>query len=203
MKIQELTGYRNTDIYRTAKDHLGSNGNLGKPLERSIGITKFKNFLVQQGFRMLGRGEFGVVFEKPGYPWLFKVFKDDGPYEVYIKWVLKNQNNPHVPRIRGGLMKINEYAYAIRMEKLTDMLPKNPDIVKLVNMLSKIDEPSDLTSNEIHWIDKNYPQLIKVLWEIFDIIENSTFSLDFNVYNIMLRGETPVITDPMVDVRAM
>lgn len=178
MKVNELKGYKTDPIYQMAKSTFANNDTVvfDKSSYRGNNLKKFTEFLLQAGFRLVGKGSFAAVYEKPNYPWLFKLFNQDSAYEQYIRWAIKNQDNPHVPKIKGGIIKINDQTHAIRMEKLTPFLGHHRSLKlnQLSNLLYNHDNDTGLSNENIRWIRDNYPQ-------------------------IMMRGQTPVIIDPIYD----
>lgn len=206
MKINEITGYKNNEIYLKAKDTFSGDPPLfDKFAHRSNNFRKFTNFLVDSGFRLVGKGSYGAVYEKPGYPWLFKIFTDDTPYEKYIRWAIANQSNPHVPKIKGGLLKINNRTFAVRMEKLAHFSSQLGDekIQKLRIILSKYEGEYGMERSEKNWLTSTYPKLLQVVDAIEKIYHSDdSFGMDMHgdSGNIMLRGDVPVITDPLYDV---
>ena len=218
MRITELTGYKDNPIYKQAKQDIGIvdpqemgdyNDPDGKPFD------KFYNYIQQHGFKRLGTGTFANVYEKPGYPWVFKLFKDDDPYIWYYKYCRANQNNPHVPRIKGNLIKISDDTFCVRMEKLTPY-PETPEYKKLYDHIryalyqllddaySGVIDPLGWQPNEkeiirrqeaLHFLKHTYPQLYKVLVDLAN--HGTDWDLDLHDNNLMLRGNTIVITDPI------
>ena len=138
MKITELTGYRGNAIYRTAKNVFKDK----EPGERySPGYSTmnrmrvFTEYLERYGFVRLGHGTYGTVYEKAGYPWVFKIFKNDPAYLYYVKYSKASQANANVPRIKGHTIAINADTYAVRMEKLS---PPDEDIVEDLEYMAGI-----------------------------------------------------------------
>jgi len=215
MRIQELTGYKNNPIMQRAKQDVGDIDpstmyDLDEPA-----FDKFFKYLEQHGFKRLGYGTFANVYEKPGYPWVFKLFKDDDPYIWYYKYCRANQNNPHVPKIKGNLIKVSDDTFCVRMEKLTPY-PETPEYKKLYDhirytLFKMMDDAYTGIRNPHGWqpsqkelvmrqeaqdfIKQKYPQLYKVL----DALANhgTDWELDLHAQNLMLRGDTVVITDPI------
>lgn len=203
MKIYELTPYKFNPIFTTAKDTFSAEPPIfDRTAHRYENLKKFTEFLADYGFKLVGKGSFGAVYEKPGYPWLFKLFTDDTPYEKYIRWVIAHQNNPHVPKIKGGLIKINDKTFVVRMEKLKpfNFMSSNLNLSTLSNILFNNDF-NELSSNQKAWIKSRFPQLPEVINAIEKIIA-SDYGIDVDIHsdNIMLRGDVPVITDPLYDV---
>lgn len=198
MLINELQGYKQNTIYNKARElydpDVRKTTGYGVGLTRSFQMKKFVDFLKQQGFEKIGKdGSFAAVFERAGYPWLFKIFNNDRAYLTYIKWVIDHQSNPNVPKIRGKLIKINDNTFAVRMEKLKPLLGSNYDS-KLVSLLDS--NPRTWADNQIEYIKDNYPGIIQIV----DELKKHNWKFDMHHNNIMMRGNIPVIIDPVADM---
>lgn len=205
MKINELKGFKSDPILQRAKaTFAGEPPVWDKQNERYRKLKTFTQFLVDQGFTRVGMGSFAAVYEKPGYPWLFKLFNHDTAYEKYIRWVIKNQNNPHVPKIKGNLFPINKNTYVVRMEKLTpiDFGAIDQNTRKLISILDSF-EDSSISTGKNRWLKETYPGIWNILQELEHIGNQNNVSLDIHMNNIMMRGDTPVITDPLYDPNDM
>lgn len=135
----------------------------------------------EYGFKELGSGKYGVVFENPKYPYIIKVFMKDAAYERWISFCLKNQSNPYIPKIRGKVIKINDMFRAIRIEKL-----------KFGNFYETdfyVDFQEFLRDNSYLPIDVNRKQ-------IFEHFKKNKNLLDLHGENVMFRGKQLVIIDP-------
>ena len=238
MKLKELTGYKDNPIYKQAKQDVGDvnpDDMYSSDDEEQEPFNKFYAYLQQHGFERLGYGTWSNAYEKPGYPWIFKLFKDDPAYLWYYKFCKANQNNPHVPRIKGNLIKISNDTFCVRMEKL-DPWPNTPEYKHLFDMmfvtLRKIEnaplvnkthqtvrviykqdgknkeriekQPFQYSIKPEHakkqeeaeqYIQQHYPQLLPILDAVAE--HNSSFTTDLHRGNIMMRGNTPVIIDPV------
>lgn len=204
MKIDELKGFKSDPILQKAKATFADEPDAwNKQSIRNKKLRSFTDYLVAQGFARVGTGLFAAVYEKPGYPWLFKLFNYDTAYEKYIRWVIKNQNNPNVPKIKGKLFPINNNTYVIRMEKLTpiNFSAVGQDIIKLVSILDNFENTKSTRKNI--WVQENYPGIWAILRELERISHHHDVVPDIHHENIMMRGTTPVITDPLYDPHDM
>ena len=194
MQIDELIGYRKNPIYKKAKTLFKTYTSPGE--ERQAKLKQFTRFLKKYGFNQLGMGAFGAVYEKPGYPWVFKIFNDDSAYLRYISYALHNQNNPNVPKIKGGLIQIDPYTYAVRLEKLKPV-PDNcaiENVNQLNWILNYVRSMKDLDKEDKTWIKDTYPGVMAALNMIG---KNKDDVIDLHHNNIMLRGDIPVLIDPV------
>lgn len=156
-----------------------------------------KKKLFSMGFVQIGDGGFGYVFKHSNLSYVLKIFsKEDKGYIAFYEVAKKHQDNPHFPKFRGGLITISEYLYAIRMEKLT---PAG----KIFNLVNYIDDVllNRYVKNKNYW-NNRYPKLNEALEILQDTLyNNNKIEADITEKNIMMRGSTPVITDPFTKVR--
>lgn len=203
MKITELTGYRNNPIYQLAL--------------KSFSIGNFESNMKNAGYakHMLGSGLYGVVFEKPNTNFVYKLFDahDDG-YLKFLKFVLKNQNNKHVPKVmgqpirldfdnRGSGKGVNINAYIVKLERLEETNLSNPHhaeqyklVMGIISSLEKIRLNDPMRSGAMNYLNKietQYPDLVNILEDINDL---SPSEMDMHSGNVMMRGNDIVITDP-------
>lgn len=191
MRLRELIGYKNDPVYLALQgaysltDFLSKIQGLG--YSRSIGLKH----------ELVGHGYYAGVFAKPDDPYVIKIYDFDPGYEQYLKYVIANQTNPHVPKLRGRPVRLGNSIKIVRMEKLTpNTTPDQEEIYK--SIVSYIDDHTKhyqyALINQKNIEDK-FPKLLPVLDEL---AENKEI-LDLGKQNIMFRGNIPVITDPYAD----
>jgi len=136
-----------------------------------------------------------------------KIFQSrDKAYIDFIKMVLANPNI-HFPKFRGRLIKINNFYYAVRMEKLKttrstkisgiidEYLRYGRDMLEYGEERKKQIERYETYKNILKYFEKE-PELKKAC----DIIISNLFPKYYNDVhdsNIMKRGSTIVLTDPV------
>ena len=204
MRLRELTGYKNIELYKKAKEILGGDIR-DKPLYATL--DEWQEIMKSYGFTHLGSGSYGSAYEHPSYPWVFKVFKHDDPYLSFFKYARRNQNNPNLPRIKGSYIRIGGDAYAVRLEKLTPITTEQyKNIMKLVNLFSyEIMKSNNDDVDTVQDIDPNTKKLIQKYYGIYEItnalynseIFGSDPLLDLRHSNIMMRDDVPVFIDPV------
>ena len=209
MKLSEIAGYKNNPHYQAAntifKNPPEDAGPLAKytgEYQRSDQLAIWEKHMTDNGFHHLGTGNYGSVYEKEGYPWVFKIMKDDPGFMYYMKYSKENQNNPNVPRVRGDFIKINETTFVIRIEKLSPMSNtffnnEFNNIVPIMRMFSKREmEDLDQDYQEIlsRFKDK-FPGVFKIIYDM----AKTHYLLDISSRNMMMRGDVPVITDPVFE----
>ena len=200
MKLRELTGYKDNPLYKTAQHvfRKPGDGERYSPQEHYRGnqLNTFYNYLSVHGFKRLGQGHYGAVFEKSGYPWVFKIFKEDAAYLKYVKYCKENAGNKHLPKIKGSTIKINDDTYAIRTEKLTRI---DPEVAQEIRTLAIYMGNPDMV--EFNGLEEKFRDLIikyAGIYEIFLELRKRRNHLDIHADNVMMRGNDIVLTDPVV-----
>lgn len=188
MKINELTGYKNDPYYQKAVEIFSDYRKITRDK-----LTEFSNYMQNQGFNILGSGISGMAFEKSNYPWVFKIFNDDEGYLFFYNYSRQNQNNPHVPKVKGKPLPITPNTFLVRIEKLQELPPKMYSS-ELVDIITSIDWAEEFTIEKQNILKKKYPTILPIITDIV----NSGYSIDFNQNNLMARGNTLVITDPLL-----
>lgn len=204
MRINELTGYKNIELYKKAKEIFGSDIR-DKPIY--VSLDEWENIMHQYGFKLLGTGNYGSVYEKPGYPWVFKVFTYDKAYFKYFNYARRNQRNPHLPKIKGNYIRINNNTFVVRLEKLTPIsteqfrkvsgiLDQLTDIIQY--NIDEYGNELDHSPEEITFI-KKHMDLYELMLTLYKTPEFKDLGKDLHQGNIMMRGITPVLVDPVID----
>ncbi len=198
MRISEITG-----VQRIKKSPVGvaarTIGDTNKLIysDYNKAWTNFVFELEELGFERLGRGAYGIVFEKPGYPWVFKVFNDDPGYFAYFNFARQHQNLSAVPKIKGKYIRINNNTYAVRMEKLYPVNKKtHQQLLDALRVLSRTVD-YDLYDSTLAQIKEKWPNIEAVLQLLPSLGDKY---VDLHADNIMKRADgSLVITDPLVD----
>ncbi len=152
--------------------------------------TVINNF-TRKGFNMLGHGCYAAVFESNTDPNL--VYKggtrSSDPFLAYIQEPTLARNI-HFPRIYD--IVINKDWYLVKMERL-EPLPSHK--------LEMSDEISSVVRGENNTLRYLEPtdDLYSLAHQIRELADRLDVKLDLHQGNIMMRGLTPVITDPLCD----
>ena len=161
------------------------------------------------GFRSLGYGSFGVVWENPKLPYVLKVFSSsDSAYIDWISVARQNKNNPHMPRfVSARLLTITPEVLAIRMEKLFPVINQEKNVVFESDLLlQERYNPSeqiksvgfDTDQRNLRHYCQTHPTWLPALDIVKNFSNNSGYRLDFHNKNVMMRdADTLVITDPV------
>ena len=152
--------------------------------------TVINNF-TRKGFRMLGHGCYAAVFDSNVDPNLvYKVgVRTSDPFLNYIQDP-SLVNNPHFPRVYD--IHVGEDWYLVKMERLDPL----PDYKLVVS-----NEISSVVSDDSYTLKYLAPshELFSIAHQIREMAERLDVKIDLHPGNVMMRGVTPVITDPLCD----
>lgn len=155
--------------------------------------------LQSAGYYRIGKGAFAAVYHKLGSSYALKIFdSNDRAYLDFISLV-KSNNNKHFPIFYGKVIKITSTYSAIRMELLNPYKYNEENIRNYMRL-----RDSNLSSpNKEDAIDfmNNNPELKQACDLIIDNLLNK-YKQDLKQSNLMSRGNTIVITDPVKDENA-
>jgi hypothetical protein len=164
-------------------------------------------FLELRGYELLGDGAFSDVYAKPGEKFVLKIVHRDTSEDCYLKYinVIKNQRNPHFPKIG----RIREYKtakgdlwYIIPVEHLEKI--SRGELNSITGGTYAIDFEKYYRGHSLNQEDIEYAQRMRTeqpqLHNALMLIHN-TFTgkcdMDLSRRNMMLRGSTLVLTDPL------
>ena len=166
---------------------------------------EWHDIMEQHGFHVLGVGAYGTVWGHEKLPYALKVFRSyDEAYRGWVQTCLKpeNKNNPHLPKfISPRIVPITSEVYAIRMEKLSPVPENLKGIVHSTYFVlhNETDRMSRKETNLFNRFCKANPQWMNALDILRKFQHGTEFSFDIHAKNIMARGQTLVITDPVED----
>ena len=152
--------------------------------------TVINNF-TRKGFRMLGNGCYAAVFDSNVDPNLvYKIgVRISDPFLSYIKQD-ELRANPHFPRIYD-IMEGDNW-YLVKMERLEPIPSHKPFLSNEIQSL--VEEEGDAL---VHLNPTK--ELVSIAKHIRTLAESLNVKVDLHAGNIMMRGTTPVITDPLCD----
>lgn len=193
MKINELIGYKNNDVFRTATD-LDSGGEIGYTKYNQNAADSLENKLKDFGWTLLGKGYAGLVFSNPNKSYVIKLYQPESRNDMkFLNFVVSNQDNPHLPKLRGKPVKLenNSSVYMTRMEKLAPITSETGPIFSQY-LPNNQDSVYDLFEEEgREYIKANHPYL----YQVIEFIDNLPDEPDFHLDNIMARNNTLVLID--------
>jgi hypothetical protein len=157
------------------------------------------------GFKHLGTGSYGSAYEHPSYPWIYKVFKHDDAYLQFYKYFKKHQNNPNLPKRLGPIIKIGPDSYAVKLEKLRPISPGEWNIVDKIletfqeYFISLNYDPDYEMTSDVKRMMQQYPGMYEIANALFysNVFSSNAYP-DLHSGNVMMRGNVPVIIDPLV-----
>jgi hypothetical protein len=191
MRINELTGYKNDPVYLAFQDTYGLPDFISKI--KKLGYAQSINL----SHRLIGDGAFAGVFAKPDDPYVIKIYDPDPGYEKYLKYVVANQTNPHVPKLRGRPVRLGSSIRIVRIEKLSPVkTPEQHDVYeKIRNYVDDFGKDYAYSIINQKIVDGMFPKIGPLLQEL----SANKQILDLGKQNVMFRGDIPVITDPYAD----
>jgi hypothetical protein len=180
--------------------------------------TEWHKVLYNNGFRALGSGTFGTVWEHPKLSYVLKVFTaDDIAYSGWIATAQQHKNNPHMPRfLSPRLVRIVPGVVAIRTERLTRIDETAYSLLRQINavvneaIIERI-SAGDLIASDVMYRRHNgfiayckaYPEFIPALDILVKFTSQPGYRPDIHDDNIMMRGPVIVFTDPVFDKKAL
>jgi hypothetical protein len=211
MKITELVGIKNKikDLPQNPR----------KVAEYPLGLEWHK-VLYNNGFKSMGSGSFGTVWEHPKLSYVLKVFTaDDIAYTNWVSTAIQLKSNPHMPRfISSKPFTIVPGVMAARMERLTRISEAAYMMLDQINAVIEVATieripPSEiisrrgdnLSSRFIPFIEycKKYLDFIPALDIVYEVAMRPGFRSDIHDENIMMRGPVIVFSDPVFDKKAL
>lgn len=187
MKINELVGYKGKPEYQVFKNPPIENDKWTKNKQLKAIVNKLDDLGYKQ--YSLGFGYYAQVYARPQDDYVVKIFREDPGYAAFLHYVKKNANNPYVPKLKGKIIKLpNDYSI-VRLEKLKRL---NIDLFKKIEFAAF----NEFDKHTVAEIEGQYPGLISFIRSLRKQAAQSKYEFDLNPNNIMMRGDTPVVTDP-------
>jgi hypothetical protein len=193
---------------------------------KGYGQDDFEEILRRAGYMPIdgGAGFFSRVHWKNGDPHALKIFFDwDHSYKKFVDFAMRNQGNPHMPKFKNGkIARLNYNHVAIRVELLEPWEhSEDPLLVRSLHILtdadigkqlmfSRIDsDGNELASishqriemehaSALEHISTHYPpSLLQIIEKMNKELYTDGYTSDFKSDNLMLRGNTLVLIDPV------
>lgn len=171
---------------------------LSRPPLRADATVVLKN----AGYKRLGRGAFASVFHKPGKDYVLKVFSaKDEAYLAFIA-LAKTHLNPHFPRFLGKIVKVTDDYCAIRMELLKPYRYDPSQIDLYIRTRDWVPEdPNSYYAQQVEDAREfmGYRPELKLACDLIvdKLLTRPGIERDIRQDNIMMRGDTIVLTDPV------
>jgi hypothetical protein len=155
------------------------------------------------------RGHYSTVLYKPNMPYVLKLFTPrDTAYLSYLK-LITSVSNPHFPVIRGKPTKVNDRYYAVRLEHLTlltghreiELREQAATCLTYLSILDKEKDPKIQLEYQAKVINsaRHLPRTLVTAIDLINIhcIKGQSVVTDLHEENVMMRGNTMVIIDPI------
>lgn len=160
-----------------------------------------EEILLAAGYEKAGHGLYANVFIRPGENSVLKLFNAEDQAYIDFYNLVRNSNDIHFPKFKGRLMKITEWYYAARMEKLEPLPPTMYGFNTAIIMARLDDLLKDRRLNAqeermLQFMREVQPGFIEVC-EYLEKTLGENHYLDLHAGNVMLRGDTMVVTDPV------
>lgn len=186
---------------------------------------RIAQILDDHGWRILGKGMEAMVAEKPGSPYVLKLFEHDSEYTLFVNYCGQHVGNPFLPRFSRYVRPVpgTKFSY-VRMEKLHAISPEQivttyaEYMCALKQMFLEPQEgivwnhaqdphtmqqmPLRAGYTDLADCAAQVPELfVKTVQDLLQIMkQHQLYQFDLHYNNVMQRspGEL-VITDPFVD----
>lgn len=172
--------------------------NLPEPKTNGLSVGEYEQHLREQGYTRISFGAFANVFARKNGKEVVKVGNDvnsDG-YLQFLRLVGLRSENPHLPYIRSLQIFDNDpgnpYSvpyYVVRMERLEEHAGMYSLALREfgIHDISELQEPLNLTART-----REALEVKGILAQLF-----TTHVQDIKSSNVMFRGNTLVVTDPV------
>lgn len=174
-----------------------------KEITRPKTTVHADEILHHAGYKRLGSGLFATVYHKPGQDTVLKLFRPDMGYIQFVNTTLQHPNI-HFPKFRGKLMKVTPHYYAIRMELLEPLTsqiemrrPRVENVIQEYIKALAYNTDYEYLEEALEQLELEQPGIKQACEILANNLDENNIDLHYN--NIMLRGNTIVITDPFLD----
>lgn len=157
--------------------------------------------LINAGYRHINRGANGAVYQKPGTSYVLKLFDSrDQAYLSFVELAMANPN-PHFPRFFGKLVPVTEDYSAVRIEFLepctrhAEVHMIDQYIIKQRDRLTGMNGSFGDGIWEFMEANPDLKQACDLIVGL--LVKNKKFFCDVYLANVMMRGSTIVLSDPI------
>ena len=159
---------------------------------------QLERLAVGYNMRRAGGGQAEILMPE-GRNYVYRAWISDTGYETWLDYAVRHQSNPFVPKILSRV-RVLPYQFKrmpsdlqIKFVKLERLAPIGTTLARIVDEFA-----GGWTRDEIEPLLDRSPQYI----EFFDWMYLMRRELGFNDVNddnVMMRGPTPVLIDPIKD----
>ncbi|CAM6054481.1 unnamed protein product [Sphagnum tenellum] len=159
--------------------------------------------LEQAGYERIGRigSAYAMIFAKPSENSVLKLYKkEDTAFTAFVAFCREN-NNQHFPKFSRNSIAIKDTEYnAVRTERLKEGSPGQlKEVAKYFKDYCRY-SPKEYDEDFVHWAEAN-ASLMAAFKLLTDRFDRSIFAgklyFDLHSQNMMMRGNTVVIIDPV------
>ena len=171
-------------------------------ITRPNSIENAEEVLKKAGYEKLGEGYYAAVYAKGDADHVLKLFSvRDTSYPNFVNMTIQRPNI-HFPKFKGKMMKVTNEYYAIRMEKLEPLSQDKKDTLELMRhyiyaFVRDRFQPF-YRATEMENLEKMQPGITEACDLLARLMINNRLALDLHMKNAMMRGNTIVITDPVI-----
>lgn len=174
---------------------------LPKRVEAKGTLEDYYKKLGKMGYLQVGAGFYSRALSNGTQ--VIKVAVDDTGYDEYLKYVLANQNNPYFPKVYN----VKRFKNVWRNQEQKDhpvapwgeRMSHNVTVITM-EKLTKAGRKGNVLSTR-YQRDWNKPKAENEQEQrMFDVLEklDERYCIDMHSKNVMLRGDQPVVIDPVV-----
>lgn len=174
-------------------------------IKTEMSVGEYANYLIKSGFEKIGFGAFGAVYAAPNDDMVVKVgrLNEDG-YLTFVRAIGLESANSHFPRIYDVQVfdpdPTNPQSvpyYTVMMERLEANPQGGYEVMDKALEDMGVKDLMDL-SYRLQFVDKSKPETAEVVEVLDYLYTEKNLTADVSWKNVMWRGTTPVITDPVV-----
>lgn len=202
MRIQELVGIKNQPAFRAAQQFRKPPESRWMEIDPES-LQSLNSEMQKLGWKFLKSGTFGAIYSNPKKKYVIKVMHGSGGgrYLEWLKYVLENQQNPHLPRIFGKARRLKGDVWAVRLEKLDPIKDQGfwdkylmPTLRKKLKAERLERAQFLLDDDNVKFLRERYPELYTAILAAYRFGDDLFYGSGDG--NIMRRGRVPVIIDP-------
>lgn len=173
------------------------------------------------GVQVIGTGSFATVFWHPSWNFVYKIYEEDSGFAKYVDFCMANPNNPHLLKVLRPPRKVHAFhsrkketsstIWAVKLEFLTDLTKPAMQTIQSGRLWTAVQDYME-NDGEINFselakgneaIIKLFSQydmigLVQTLADLSYDVDVPPFDFDLHHRNVMMRGDTIVIIDPLV-----
>jgi hypothetical protein len=168
-------------------------------LSRPDTRDKAEWILVNAGYKQLGRGQNAAVFHAPVDSHVLKLFNSsDRAYIDFVKLATANPN-PHFPKFYGRIIQVTPGYFAVKTELLQPFTGSlhEVDVIDWYIMWAR-DKIDGANASFGHYDQiASQPDLKAACDLIAKFLAGTRYFCDVHSKNVMMRGETVVLSDPV------